>query len=109
MAGVIDQSGALCGASESVAQLREHGTTETLPLITRGELVGLLTLALISSEDFTNDAGLVLGEVAARLALTIEDVSLLKSVRDWGSTSTLCAACYRTIKWRARSQNSTQP
>ena len=81
-AGAVEQIDALCGASEFMTQLREFGMTRMLPLIARGELIGLLTLALISPEGFTEDAGLVLSEVAAQLALALEDMLLVKSVRE---------------------------
>ncbi len=80
-AGAVEQINALPGASEFVARLCEHGMTEMLPLTARGELVGLLALALTSPEDRTDDASSILREVASWLALALDNVMLSRAVR----------------------------
>lgn len=81
-AGRADATKMLSAASEIMAPLREWGMTHLLPLVARGELVGVLVMSLIAPDDFAGDVSVMLGEVAARLALALEDAALLKSVRE---------------------------
>ncbi len=80
-AGAGEQISALRGASQFVEHLRERGMTEMLPLTARGELVGLLALALSSPEDRTDEASSILREVASWLALALDNVMLSHAVR----------------------------